>query len=100
MALRELPSALRRLTTRGARPATNSITRSCRRFASTEAGAQETSEDFQDLESKSSLLSNGAVDEKVKSYDPIKRSQGRRTQLPASRYVHNGAEGEIARYIY
>ncbi|KAH7393157.1 ribosomal protein L5 domain-containing protein [Cadophora sp. MPI-SDFR-AT-0126] len=86
MALRELPSALRRLTTRDARPATTSISRSCRRLATTEAGAQETSEDFQDLESKSSLLSNGAVDEKVKSYDPIKRSQGRRTQLPASRY--------------
>lgn len=100
MALRELPSALRRLTTRDARPATNSINRSCRRFASTEVGTKETSEDFQDLESKSSLLSNGAVDEKVKSYDPIKRSQGRRTQLPASRYVHNGAEEEMFSFIY
>ncbi|TQS35711.1 hypothetical protein Golomagni_03860 [Golovinomyces magnicellulatus] len=43
--------------------------------------------DFLDLESRSSFLTEfSAEDEEVKAYDPIKRSKGRTGQLPPSRY--------------
>ncbi len=87
MASRELPSALRRLISRDARPTATHLSRNWRRYASTEAAAvQEASEDFQDLESQSSLTSSTSQDEKIKTYDPVKRAQGRRRELPPSRY--------------
>jgi large subunit ribosomal protein L5 len=89
MALRELPSSLRRLALRDARPAATAVGGCCRRYASAAAAAapQEVSEDFQDLESQSSLSPQFSPDEKIKAYDPIKRAQGRRRELPPSRYV-------------
>jgi hypothetical protein len=92
MALRELPSSLRRLALRDARPIT-AVSGNCwRRYASAEAVAaapapQEVSEDFRDLESKSSLFTAFSPDEKIKAYDPIKRTQGRKRELPPSRYA-------------
>lgn len=85
MAARELPPALRRLILRDARPANAPSSRAFRRHASTEAAAAQ--EDMQDLESQSSLLSEGPLDERVKSFDPIKRAAARKEQLPSSRYV-------------
>jgi large subunit ribosomal protein L5 len=88
MALRELPSALRSLAIRDTRSRTLVLARNCRRHASSEtAASQEAPEDFQDLESESAFISIGPVDEKVKTYDPVKRAQGRRRELPPSRYV-------------
>ncbi|KAI9049548.1 hypothetical protein LZ554_006576 [Drepanopeziza brunnea f. sp. 'monogermtubi'] len=84
MASKDLPSALRRLILREATSPNALILRSQRRYASTEAAAAH--EDLQELESQSSFLSNGLVDEKVKDYDPVKRAAGRRRQLPSSRY--------------
>jgi large subunit ribosomal protein L5 len=88
MALRELPSSLRRLALRDARPTPTSLGRYCPRYASAEATApQEVSEDFQDLESQSSLSTQFTSDEKIKAYDPVKRAHGRKRELPPSRYV-------------
>jgi hypothetical protein len=82
MALRELPSSLRRLALRDARP-TGAIAGKClRRYASGEV-----SEDLRDLESESSLFTAFSPDEKIKAYDPIKRTQARKRELPPSRYV-------------
>lgn len=88
MALRELPSALQRLAIRDTRSRISILARNCRRYASSEAAApREAPEDFQDLESESAFISIGPAGEKVKTYDPVKRAQGRRRELPPSRYV-------------
>jgi large subunit ribosomal protein L5 len=90
MALRELPSALRRLLIRDLRPTNTTLTQISQRYASGQAAAvQEASEDLDDLESQSALSSTELPSEAVKGYDPIKRSQGRKRQLPASRYDGN-----------
>ncbi len=74
---------------RDSRSIAASAVQHCRRYASTaEARAEQVSEDYQDLESQSSFLSNTPFEEeKIKSWNPIKRAQGRRRQLPPSRYV-------------
>ena len=44
-------------------------------------------DDYEDLESKSSFSSPSEVSpSKIKEYDPVKRAEGRKRQLPASRY--------------
>ncbi|TVY20153.1 putative mitochondrial 54S ribosomal protein L7 [Lachnellula arida] len=89
MALRELPSALRQLVTRDLRPTTISAGFISRRYASGQAAEiQETSEDFQDLESQSALTPTEISQETIEAYDPVKRSQGRKRELPASRYQY------------
>lgn len=86
MSLRELPSALRQLLIRDLRTTAAVSTQISRRYASGQAAAvQEASEDLDDLESQSALSSTELPSEAVKAYDPIKRSQGRKRQLPASR---------------
>jgi hypothetical protein len=90
MALRELPSTLSRLIARDSRLTTASISRNCRRYASTaEASRKEATEDLQDLESQSSFSANDYPAEKIKAYDPVKRAQGRKRELPPSRYDGN-----------
>jgi large subunit ribosomal protein L5 len=86
MALRELPSALRRLAIKDTRSTATFLSQNCRRYASTEApGAQNGSQDLQDLESNTSFSALEIQDEKVATYDPVKRAQGRKRELPASR---------------
>lgn len=86
MALKELPSSLRRLAVKDARSSI-SFVRNCRRYASTEAAPKDASQDMQDLESTSSYSPMSvAENEHVDSYDPVKKVQQRKTQLPASRY--------------
>lgn len=85
MALKELPSALRRLAVDGTRPST-SFVRNCRRYASTEAATKNVSQDLEDLEPRSSYSPISVADEEVGTYDPVKRVQQRRRQLPPSRY--------------
>jgi large subunit ribosomal protein L5 len=90
MALRELPSNLFRLVGRDVRPATTTILRNCRRYASGEASsAKDALEDLQDLESQSTFSSSEFELEKIKAYDPVKRAQGRKKELPSSRYDSN-----------
>lgn len=87
MALRELPSALGRLAVRDARPILRLSRSNGRRPASGEAVAvKEYSTDIQDLESQSSFQSTGPSEEIIEAYDPIKRAQARRRELPPSRY--------------
>jgi hypothetical protein len=88
MASMELPSILRRLALRGVRSNVTPVGRCCSRYASTgSARTQEASEDIKELESQSTFTSSLPLDEHIKTYDPIKRSQGRRRELPPSRYV-------------
>ena len=90
MALRELPSILSRFAGRDARPRMTTNLRNCRRYASGEASiANETPEDLEDLESQSSFSPSELEPEKIKAYDPVKRAQGRRRELPPSRYDCN-----------
>jgi large subunit ribosomal protein L5 len=49
------------------------------------APEQELSEDFQELESQSSYSFTEMPVEKIKAYDPVKRAQGRKRELPPSR---------------
>ena len=92
MAMRELSSTGVRLSKRAARPSLTSINRHCGRHASSEAGrdptTQELSKDLQELESASSYFQASTPAEDIKAYDPIKRAQGRRRQLPPSRYAN------------
>ncbi|PMD28430.1 ribosomal protein L5 [Hyaloscypha hepaticicola] len=93
MALRELPSSLRRMALRDARPTAAIASKCLRRYASGEAVAAapargEVPEDFRDLESESSLFTAFSPDEKIKAYDPIKRTQARKRELPPSRYQY------------
>jgi hypothetical protein len=97
MALRELPSSLRRLALRDARPTAAIASKCLRRYASGEAVAaaparSEVPEDFRDLESESSLFTAFSPDEKIKAYDPIKRTQARKRELPPSRYALMGKQ--------
>ena len=89
MALQELPSALRQLMTRHSRPTSRCLAPISRRYASSEAVAvqEEASEDLMDLESESALTSTAEPAAKVADYDPIKRVENRRGQLPPSRYA-------------
>ncbi|KAF7926313.1 uncharacterized protein EAE98_006608 [Botrytis deweyae] len=87
MALRELPSTLCRFSRREIRSTPIAIGRNCRRYASGEAvAAKESPEDFQDLESQSSFASTSVPNEVIETYDPVKRAQGRKRELPSSRY--------------
>src|SRR5277367_4213903 len=100
MALRELSSTFCRLSIRDVRPSATSMTRNCRRYASGEASAeaapvQQVSEDLQELESNSSYSSAEILTEKIKAYDPVKRAQGRRRELPPSRYVVNWSQNTL-----
>ncbi|KAK2628671.1 hypothetical protein QTJ16_001774 [Diplocarpon rosae] len=81
MASKELSSVLRGLMIRDARFISASLSRNCRRYTSTEAILDK--EDLCELESQSSFLSNGPLDEKVKNYDPKKRVAGRSRELPS-----------------
>lgn len=93
MALKEVPSAFSRLITRGARPSSQLLSHNGRRAASSAtAPAQEQPSDLQDLESQSSFLTDGATPQEIKSYDPVKRAESRKKQLPRSRY---GSEFEL-----
>jgi large subunit ribosomal protein L5 len=82
MALRELPSALSRLAIRDTRPSLLPTLRNGRRQASNEASAVR---DINDLESQSSFSSSGPTAEIIEAYDPVKRAQARRRELPPSR---------------
>jgi len=102
MALRELPSALRQLLVRDLRSTATVPTQTFRRYASGQAAAvQEASEDLDDLEPQSALTSIELPSEAAKAYDPIKRSQGRKRQLPASRYdaVPHQLKGKMLIYF-
>lgn len=92
MALQELPSAMRQLATRHTRPVAKCLSPISRRCASGEAAPVQNQEvvvpeDFQDLEAESSFNTKYPRSDTIKSYDPVKRSQSRRGQLPPSRYV-------------
>ena len=89
MVLRDIPSALSRLTIRDIRPLLRSTSVNGQRQASMQAAAvkEEPLPDFEDLESQSSLSSSPPPEEVVKKYDPVKRAQRRTKELPASRYV-------------
>ena len=90
MALRELPSAFRSLATRDVRPLTASIAWNCRRYASAgTAIKEEAPSDFQDLELQSSFAVKLPSDDgKITEFDPVKRAQGRKRELPPSRYEY------------
>jgi large subunit ribosomal protein L5 len=83
MALRELPSALYRLAIRDTRPLLPSTVCNGRRQAFSDAAAVR---DIDDLESKSSISLGGPSEEIIREYDPVKRAQARRIELPPSRY--------------
>lgn len=93
MSSKELPSMLGRLAIRQTRLRPAPIPRCCRRNASTESSSQEVisegkvAQDIQELEGRSTFTLSSELDEHVSSYDPAKRAQGRRKQLPPSRYV-------------
>lgn len=92
MALREMPLTLCRLTTRAARPVFTTPAINSRRYASGEASSTpDVAADLQDLEPQNSFATSEYPAEKIKAFDPIKRSQGRTRQLPPSRYVANGS---------
>ncbi|KAH8821501.1 ribosomal protein L5 domain-containing protein [Xylogone sp. PMI_703] len=88
MALRELPSILGRCISRDVRQ-TTMLAQQCRRHASQDATAKEAlSSDLQDLESQSSLTAPLPSGDTLKTYDPAKRAQSRRRELPPSRYQY------------
>jgi hypothetical protein len=86
MALRDASSALGRLAMRDARIMLRSTLGNGLRQASNAAkAAREPSIDMEDLESQSSFTTSGPSEEVIKKYDPAKRSQARRRELPPSR---------------
>jgi large subunit ribosomal protein L5 len=86
MALRDASTALGRLAKRDARIILRSTLSNGRRQASNEALAlKESSADIEELESNSSFTTRGPSEEAIKKYDPVKRSQARRRELPPSR---------------
>jgi hypothetical protein len=92
MALRELPWSLGRLTTRCPRRVASATVICSRRFASSQASySQEVSPDVQELESQSSFSTTDYSTEKIEAYDPVKRAQGRKRELPPSRYAANAS---------
>ncbi len=87
MALRDASSVLGRLAIRDARIMLRSTLSNGRRQASSEALAvMEPSTDIDELETQSSFTTGGPSEEKIKKFDPVKRSQARRRELPPSRY--------------
>jgi hypothetical protein len=88
MAIRELPSTLYRLTVKGSRSTVAHISYFPRRYASGEANSiPDATADLEELESQSPFSSNDYASEKIQAYDPIKRTQARKRELPRSRYV-------------
>ena len=86
MVLRDVSAALCRLAKRDMRTMLRSTLSNGRRKASNEALAvKEPSADMEELESNSSFTINGPSEEAIKKYDPVKRSQARRRELPPSR---------------
>jgi hypothetical protein len=86
MALRGIPSTFSRLIIRDVRPLQRTAINHGRQ-ASTEATvSKEPLPDFEDLESQSSLSSTGPSNQIIKTYDPVKRAQRRKKELPPSRY--------------
>lgn len=86
MALRDASAALGRLAKRDHRILLRSTLSNGRRQASNEALAvREPSADMGELESNSSFITTGPSEEAIKKYDPVKRSQARRRELPPSR---------------
>jgi large subunit ribosomal protein L5 len=91
MALRELPRSLCRLNAWYPQRVANAAAISSRRFASSDvSAAQAAPADFQELESQSSLTDVEYPAEKIGAYDPVKKAQGRKRELPPSRYVGSG----------
>ncbi|KAM3073403.1 54S ribosomal protein L7, mitochondrial [Clarireedia jacksonii] len=91
MALQKAPSTLCRFAKRDVRSTALSISlgRNGRRYASGEAVAtKEIPEEFDDLESQSSIASTELPEDILKSFDPIKQAHGRKHQLPPSRYKY------------
>lgn len=114
MALRELSSSFIRLSLRNNQPVASCITRGSSRFASTDTSTtsatsieaaikaakaslkdaskqaspvNDINDDLGDLESQSSFSAPSEISpNKIKEYDPVKRAEGRKRQLPASRY--------------
>lgn len=59
-----------------------------RRQASNEAlASKEHAVDIEELESQSAFTASDFSEETIKKFDPVKRSQARRRELPPSRYV-------------
>jgi large subunit ribosomal protein L5 len=86
MALRDASAALGRLAKRDMRILLRSTLSNGRRQVSNEALAvAEPSADMEELESNSSFTKSGPSEEAIKKYDPVKRSQARRRELPPSR---------------
>lgn len=83
MALRDLPIAFSKLLLRDAPRRLPAAACRTRRHASTKASTK----DLADLEPSSSLVIPGPSEEVVKSYDPVKRAEARRRELPPSRCV-------------
>ncbi|RFU25991.1 hypothetical protein B7463_g10354, partial [Scytalidium lignicola] len=89
MALRELPSILGRCMSRDVRQTSTILSQQCRGYASQNATAKEAlSSDLQDLESQSSLTASQPPEDVINAYDPVKRAQSRRRELPPSRYQY------------
>ncbi len=97
MAIRELPSAFCRLAIRDARPLLRTSIGNGRQQASGAASAvkDDPSADIEDLESQSSFSADGPSEEVIKKYDPVKRAQSRKRELPPSRY---GIKAALARF--
>lgn len=90
MALRELPSTLCRQITRCRRPMIAATAQHSRRFTSAGAApSQDVAAELQDLETQSSFTTSDYPKEKIEAFNPEKRAQGRKLQLPASRYDLN-----------
>jgi len=113
MALRELSSSFIRLSVRNNRPGPSCIARNSGRFVSTDASttsvasieaamkaskaamdagrtqgppANDLNDDLEDLESQSSFSApSKASPSQIKEYNPVKRAEERKRQLPASR---------------
>lgn len=89
MALRDTSLRLPKLFSRAVAPAFTTSQLQCRSYASDAKTSDIVAKDLQDLETESGFTSGPLPDESViKQFDPIARSRRRKTQLPASRYVH------------
>lgn len=96
MALRELPTTFRRLAVEETR-SSSSFLQTCRRYASTEAAANNASQDT-DLES-TATFSPISTNEQSGTYDPIKRAKERTRELPSGRYVCCEIKTKLDPYI-
>jgi large subunit ribosomal protein L5 len=87
MALRDASYALGRLAKRDARMILRStMGKGQRQYSNATLAIKEPSMDLEELESQSSLTTSGPSEENIKKFDPVKRSQARRKELPPSRY--------------